>query len=220
MFKWPWLLITMASRASPGRHEIMDSFLCENAHWLFVLMKSPSRSFEIQHLWTACATTYPFVSNCYSIFPAIHCVLWLWHLLSSFHRQLQLFQPASKSVNLCILFREQSKDSQSRLPCQHSSQSAQPTLEFFRNLLVWSPKLSPRHFSRALSKLQVIARNCDWFIALPAPVVIGRSNCFGFGFSTVIWRPLFISALLFPLQWFANWPLPPMAEITDSSIYM
>ena len=41
-------------------------------------------------------------------------------------------------------------------------------------------------FSRALSELQVIARNYDWFIALPAPVVIGQSNCFGFGFSTVI----------------------------------
>mgnify|MGYP000536098991 CR=1 FL=1 len=34
--------------------------------------------------------------------------------------------------------------------------------------------------------LQVIARSCDWLIALPAPVVIGRSDCFGFGFSTVI----------------------------------
>ena len=43
-----------------------------------------------------------------------------------------------------------------------------------------------RDFSRALSELQVIARNCDWFIALSTPVVIGRSNCFGFGFSTVI----------------------------------
>ena len=43
-----------------------------------------------------------------------------------------------------------------------------------------------RDFSRALSKFHIIARNCDWFIALPAPVVIGRSNCFGFGFSTVI----------------------------------
>ena len=41
-------------------------------------------------------------------------------------------------------------------------------------------------FSRAFSGLQVIARNGDWFIALPAPVVIGRGNCFGFGFSTVI----------------------------------
>ena len=43
-----------------------------------------------------------------------------------------------------------------------------------------------RDFSRASSELQVNARNCDWFIALPVPVVIGRSNCFGFGFSTVI----------------------------------
>ena len=41
-------------------------------------------------------------------------------------------------------------------------------------------------FSRASSELPVIARNCDCFIALPAPVVIGQSNCFGFGFSTVI----------------------------------
>ena len=60
----------------------------------------------------------------------------------------------------------------------------------------WESKPKPitpctRDFSRASSKLQVIARNCDWFIALPAPVVIGRSNCFGFGFSTVIWKPLY-----------------------------
>ena len=38
-----------------------------------------------------------------------------------------------------------------------------------------------RDFSRASSELQIIARNCDWFIAL-TPLVIGRSNCFGFGF--------------------------------------
>ena len=59
----------------------------------------------------------------------------------------------------------------------------------------WEAKPKPiapcaRDFSRASSELQVIARNCDWFIALPVPVVIGRSNCFGFGFSTVIWKPL------------------------------
>ena len=35
-----------------------------------------------------------------------------------------------------------------------------------------------RDLSRASSELHVIARdNCDCFIALPAPVVIGRSNC-------------------------------------------
>jgi len=40
-----------------------------------------------------------------------------------------------------------------------------------------------RDFSRASSELQVIARNCDWFMALFVRVVIGWSNCFGFGFS-------------------------------------
>ena len=60
----------------------------------------------------------------------------------------------------------------------------------------WEAKPKPiapymRDFSRTLSELQVIARNCDWFIALSAPVVIGRSNCFGFGFLTVIWKPLY-----------------------------
>ena len=41
-------------------------------------------------------------------------------------------------------------------------------------------------FSRALNKLHVIARNSDWFITLFAPVVIGRSNYFAIGFSTVM----------------------------------
>ena len=54
----------------------------------------------------------------------------------------------------------------------------------------WEAKPKPiapraRDFYRALSELQVIARNGDWFIALSAPVVIGRSNCFGFVVSTV-----------------------------------
>ena len=43
-----------------------------------------------------------------------------------------------------------------------------------------------RDISRASGALQVIARNCDWFMELFVPVVIGRSNSFGFGFSTVI----------------------------------
>ena len=34
-------------------------------------------------------------------------------------------------------------------------------------------------FSRDLSKLHGIATNLDWFIALFAPAVIGRSNYFG-----------------------------------------
>ena len=46
-------------------------------------------------------------------------------------------------------------------------------------------------FSRALSELQGIAGNCDWFITLFVSVVIGRSNYFAsMGFSTVILKPL------------------------------
>ena len=45
-------------------------------------------------------------------------------------------------------------------------------------------------FSRASSELQAIARNSDWFMAPFVPVVIGQSDYFGFGFSTVIWKPL------------------------------
>ena len=59
----------------------------------------------------------------------------------------------------------------------------------------WDAKPKPiapctRDFSRASSELLVIASNCDWFMALFVPVVIGPSNCFGFGFSTVFWKPL------------------------------
>ena len=43
-----------------------------------------------------------------------------------------------------------------------------------------------RDFSRASSELHVIARNCDWFMALFVPVAIGQSDYFGFVFSTVI----------------------------------
>ena len=47
--------------------------------------------------------------------------------------------------------------------------------------------LCTHDFSRgALSKLPVIARSSDWFIALFAPVVIGRINYFGIGFLTAI----------------------------------
>ena len=46
-------------------------------------------------------------------------------------------------------------------------------------------------FFTRFERVKVIARNCDWFMALFVHVVIGRSNCFGFGFSTVIWKPLY-----------------------------
>ena len=51
----------------------------------------------------------------------------------------------------------------------------------------WETKPKPiaaceRDFSRPLSKLEVITKNSDWFIALFASVVIGRRNCCGIGF--------------------------------------
>ena len=51
----------------------------------------------------------------------------------------------------------------------------------------WESKLiapCTRDFSRALSELEIIARNCDWLIVLFAPVVIGRKNCFGWFFDS------------------------------------
>ena len=64
--------------------------------------------------------------------------------------------------------------------------------QFFNQLEAKPKPIAPctRDFYRASSELQMIASNRDWFIALSAPVVIGRSNCFGFGFSTVIWKSL------------------------------
>ena len=51
-------------------------------------------------------------------------------------------------------------------------------------------------FSRALSRLHVIAGHSDWFIALFAAVVIGQSNDFVIDFSTVIiGKPLCRSSL-------------------------
>lgn len=41
-------------------------------------------------------------------------------------------------------------------------------------------------FSCALRKLEVIAENSDWFIALFAPVVVGWSNYSDIGLSRII----------------------------------
>ena len=51
------------------------------------------------------------------------------------------------------------------------------------------------------SQLEQVTGNyySDWFIPLFAPIVIGRSNDFGIGFTTVIW-----TRLLSSLSAFAN----------------
>ena len=47
------------------------------------------------------------------------------------------------------------------------------------------------NFSHALSMLDVIASNFDWFIVLFAPVVIGWSNYIGIGFFDSHLKPLY-----------------------------
>ena len=58
--------------------------------------------------------------------------------------------------------------------------------QFFNQRVAKSIAPCIRDSSRAFSELHAIARNSDWFIALFALVVIGRSNYFGIGFSIVI----------------------------------
>lgn len=60
----------------------------------------------------------------------------------------------------------------------------------------WGAKLKPiapcaREFSSASRKLRVIALNCNWFVALFAPAVIDRSNCYCISFSTFNWKALY-----------------------------
>ena len=47
-----------------------------------------------------------------------------------------------------------------------------------------------RTFSRALLRLHVFASSFDWFTGLSVSFVIGQSDYFGFGFTTLIWKLL------------------------------
>ena len=118
--------------------------------WLFVLMKSPSRSFKFPAtpLNGLCDNLPSCLQLLFNLDPSNPLCPLTVTPPKQFSQWIQLFQPAPKSVKLCVLFSEQSTDSQSRLPsqqsslpCQQSWQSTQPTLYFFRNLLVWSLKL-------------------------------------------------------------------------------
>ena len=46
-------------------------------------------------------------------------------------------------------------------------------------------------FSCALRQLHVITSSFDWFTVLSEFFVIGQSNYFGFGFTTLKWKPLY-----------------------------
>ena len=52
---------------------------------------------------------------------------------------------------------------------------------------------SPHAFSRAWRQLHVFALNSDWLVVLFTSVAIGQSNYFGFGFTTLNWKPLYLA---------------------------
>ena len=45
-------------------------------------------------------------------------------------------------------------------------------------------------FPRPLCRLRVITSSFDWFTGLSSSFLIGQSNYFGFGFTTLNWKPL------------------------------
>ena len=68
--------------------------------------------------------------------------------------------------------------------------------DWLKNLVPLSqPIVTSSHaFSRAWRRLHVFSSSSDWFIRLSAPVVIGQSNYFGFGFTSdwlIKWREIF-----------------------------
>ena len=55
---------------------------------------------------------------------------------------------------------------------------------------------SPHAFSRAWRRLHVFASNSDWLVVLCTSIATGQSNYFGFGFTTLNWKPLYLEISL------------------------
>ena len=54
-------------------------------------------------------------------------------------------------------------------------------------MAIWS-----HAFSRAWRRWRVFALSSHWFVLLFTFVVIGHCNCFGFGFTTLNWKPFYL----------------------------
>ena len=54
---------------------------------------------------------------------------------------------------------------------------------------------SPHAFSHTWRQLHVFASNSDCFVVLLTSVTIGQSNYFGFGFTTLNWKPFYLATL-------------------------
>ena len=61
-------------------------------------------------------------------------------------------------------------------------------------------------FSRTWRRLHVFALSSDWFIGLSTSVVIGQSDYFGFGFTTLNWKLLYMKVEILPKIFAAGFP--------------
>ena len=62
-------------------------------------------------------------------------------------------------------------------------------------------------FSRALCRLHVITSSFDWFTGLCPSFLIGQSNFFGFGFTTLIWKPPYLHVpIIIIITIITSWP--------------
>ena len=72
-------------------------------------------------------------------------------------------------------------------------------------------------FSRAWRRLHVFATGFDWLTGLPASLVIGQSNYFGFGFSTLNWKTTLYIVLQTAMLLETVRKKKPVAEVVCSS---
>ena len=73
-------------------------------------------------------------------------------------------------------------------------------------------------FSRALCRLCVITSSFDWFTGLSPSFLIGQSNYFGFGFTTLNWNSLYLGKLRGYPQ-FSCWISIALIKICVSRIF-
>ena len=56
-------------------------------------------------------------------------------------------------------------------------------------------------FERVAGALHAITPNSDWFTELSSSLLIGQSNCFDCGFTTLDWKPLHENRRIHHLKW-------------------
>ena len=67
-------------------------------------------------------------------------------------------------------------------------------------------------FSCAWLQLHVLASSSDWFIGLFTTVVIGQSNYFGYGFTTLIMK-IALKGITILTQYMLHWPIKRHGKI-------